>query len=188
MRYAKLINNYPSYAPRRIRIGDAWVYNPTGEQLLAEGYLPVSETEPPETDAQHYAFGKSGAKTQGRHIHETAICYAGLPASSSPLSTLNSSLYKRYLFDLPRDQHRFFVHGDEAEVFSREADAAFLQGDHDLVRAVSLQAAVLLDEHLPVAGEREPRQTVQTEGRDLQPLRREIDDIRDAAHKTTSGA
>lgn len=55
MHYAKLINNYPSYAPRRMRIGDAWVYNPTGEQLLAEGYLPVVETEPPETDAQHYA-------------------------------------------------------------------------------------------------------------------------------------
>lgn len=55
MRYAKLINNYPSYAPRRLRIGSAWVYNPTNTQLLAEGYLPVVETEPPETDAQHYA-------------------------------------------------------------------------------------------------------------------------------------
>ena len=88
----------------------------------------------------------------------------------------------------PREQHRFFVHGDEAEVFSRETDAAFLQGDHDLLRAVAREAAVLLDEQLPVAGEREPRQTVQTEGRDLQPLRREIDDVRDSAHKTTPTA
>ena len=55
MRYAKLINNYPSYAPRRLRIGSAWVYNPTDAQLLAEGYLPVIETEPPETDEHHYA-------------------------------------------------------------------------------------------------------------------------------------
>ena len=55
MRYAKLINDYPSYAPRRLRIGSAWVYNPTEQQLLAEGYLPVIETEPPEVDAQHYA-------------------------------------------------------------------------------------------------------------------------------------
>ncbi len=55
MRYAKLINNYPSYAPRRMRIGNAWVYNPTAAQLLSEGYLPVAETKPPETDAQHYA-------------------------------------------------------------------------------------------------------------------------------------
>lgn len=55
MRYAKLNNNYPSYAPRRIRIGNVWVYNPTDIQLLAEGYLPVIETPMPETDEQHYA-------------------------------------------------------------------------------------------------------------------------------------
>ena len=108
-----------------------------------------------------------------------------------PFLIPNSSFLILKIFqssDLPRDQHRFFVHGDEAEVFSCEADAAFLQGDHDLLRAVALQAAVLLDEELPVTGEREPRQTVQTEGRNLQPLRREINDFRDAAHKTTSGA
>lgn len=55
MHYAKLINNYPSYAPRRMRVGVNIVYNPTDAQLLAEGWLPVIETEPPETDAQHYA-------------------------------------------------------------------------------------------------------------------------------------
>ena len=106
-----------------------------------------------------------------------------------PFLIPNSSFLILKIFqpsDLPRDQHRFFVHGDEAEVFSCEADAAFLQGDHDLLRAVALQAAMLLDEQLPVAREREPRQTVQTEGRDLQPLRRKVDHIGDAAHKTTS--
>ena len=55
MQYAKLIHDYPSFAPRRMRIGDMWVYNPTGAQLLAEGYLPVTETPAPETDEQHYA-------------------------------------------------------------------------------------------------------------------------------------
>jgi len=55
LRYAKLINNYPSYAPRRLRIGSAWVYNPTDAQLLSEGYLPVIETPMPETDERHYA-------------------------------------------------------------------------------------------------------------------------------------
>lgn len=55
MRYAKLFNNYPTYAPRRMLIGSAWVYNPTDAQLLAEGYLPVIETDPPVTDKQHYA-------------------------------------------------------------------------------------------------------------------------------------
>lgn len=55
MHYAKLINNYPSYAPRRMIIGDKWVYNPTLEQLTELGYLPVVESEPPVTDEQHYA-------------------------------------------------------------------------------------------------------------------------------------
>lgn len=58
MRYAKLINNYPSYAPRRMKIGSAWVYNPTDAQLLAEGYLPVVETDPPEApDGYYYSLG-----------------------------------------------------------------------------------------------------------------------------------
>lgn len=55
MRYAKLVNNYPSYAPRRMKIGSAWVYNPTDAQLLAEGYLPVVETDAPEVDERHEA-------------------------------------------------------------------------------------------------------------------------------------
>jgi len=54
MRYAKLINNYPRYAPRRMRVGDAWVYNPTDAQLLDAGYLPVIETEPPEPTEGYY--------------------------------------------------------------------------------------------------------------------------------------
>ena len=55
MRFAKLINDFPSYAPRRIRIGSAWVYNPTDAQLLAEGYLPVVETDAPEADERQEA-------------------------------------------------------------------------------------------------------------------------------------
>lgn len=55
MRYAKLLNDYPSYAPRRLRIGSVIVYNPTDAQLLSEGYLPVIETLMPDVDAQHYA-------------------------------------------------------------------------------------------------------------------------------------
>ena len=55
MKYAKLINDFPSYAPRRMLIGSAWVYNPTDAQLLAEGYLPVVETEPPVVEDGYYA-------------------------------------------------------------------------------------------------------------------------------------
>lgn len=55
MRYAKLINGYPQYAPRCLRVGDSWVYNPTPAMLEADGYMPVIETPAPETDEQHYA-------------------------------------------------------------------------------------------------------------------------------------
>ncbi len=55
MKYAKFINDCPSYAPRRIRIGSFIVYNPTDAQLLAEGYLPVVETDAPEVDERHEA-------------------------------------------------------------------------------------------------------------------------------------
>ena len=55
MRYAKRINNHISFVPCRMRIDGDWVYNPTSAQLLAEGYLPVIETAPPETDERHYA-------------------------------------------------------------------------------------------------------------------------------------
>lgn len=56
MKYAKLINGYPSYSPRRLIIGDKWVYNPTAEQLVELGYMPLIETTAPETDEQHYAL------------------------------------------------------------------------------------------------------------------------------------
>ena len=55
MRYAKRINNHISFAPCRMRIDGDWVYNPTDAQLLAEGYLPIIEADPPVTDEQHYA-------------------------------------------------------------------------------------------------------------------------------------
>ena len=55
MKYAKLENDYPVYSPKRMIIGDSWVYNPTAEQLAEFGYLPVVESESPETDEQHFA-------------------------------------------------------------------------------------------------------------------------------------
>ena len=48
MRYAKLINDCPSYAPRRMLIGNAWVYNPTDAQLESMetvGLPPIDKDE-----------------------------------------------------------------------------------------------------------------------------------------------
>lgn len=55
MRYAKLVDGYPSYAPKRVIVGDKWVYNPVAEHLTELGFLPVVEAAPPETDENHYA-------------------------------------------------------------------------------------------------------------------------------------
>lgn len=55
MNYAKLENGYPVYSPKRMIIGEMWVYNPTTEQLSKMGYMPVIETAAPETDDKHYA-------------------------------------------------------------------------------------------------------------------------------------
>lgn len=54
--FAKLINHYPSYAPRRLRVGETWVYNPTVKELVEAGYMTIIESEPPEADAQHYTI------------------------------------------------------------------------------------------------------------------------------------
>lgn len=55
MRFAKLINNYPQFAPRHLTVGDYVVYNPPAENYLEQGWLPVRFTEPPEAEAGwHY--------------------------------------------------------------------------------------------------------------------------------------
>lgn len=48
MRYAKLINGYPSYAPNPITVNGVRIGNPPGEVYLAEGYKPVTYTDQPE--------------------------------------------------------------------------------------------------------------------------------------------
>lgn len=48
MKYAKLINNTISYAPRKIRQNGRWYFNANENIMRAEGWLPVIFTEPPE--------------------------------------------------------------------------------------------------------------------------------------------
>lgn len=49
IKYAKLENGYPHYAPNPIRVDGNYVGNPPGDVYLAEGYKPVRHTEPGET-------------------------------------------------------------------------------------------------------------------------------------------
>ena len=48
MRYAKLINNRPVYAPNPITVDGVRIGNPSPELLLEQGYKPVQLTNQPE--------------------------------------------------------------------------------------------------------------------------------------------
>lgn len=47
MKYAKLINQYPQFAPNPILYAGVRIGNPPAEVLEAEGYKPVRYTEAP---------------------------------------------------------------------------------------------------------------------------------------------
>ena len=55
MIYAKLINGNLQPSPNPIYINPYWVGNPTPEMLTAEGYKPVTYTDPPETQPGYIA-------------------------------------------------------------------------------------------------------------------------------------
>lgn len=48
MKYAKLINNFPAYAPNPILHNGLRYGNPPADVYLAEGYKPVTYTDQPE--------------------------------------------------------------------------------------------------------------------------------------------
>lgn len=48
MKYAKLINGRPSFAPNPIKHNGYWIGNPQPELLLSLGYKPVVFTKPPD--------------------------------------------------------------------------------------------------------------------------------------------
>lgn len=65
MRYAKLIDGFPVYAPNPIKHSGLWYGNPPGSVYEAEGYKPVTFTELPETDIGYTAIeGWSETETE----------------------------------------------------------------------------------------------------------------------------
>lgn len=55
MKYAKLINSRPSFAPNPIVIDDVRIGNPPASLLLEQGYKPVTYTEAPQTEPGYIA-------------------------------------------------------------------------------------------------------------------------------------
>lgn len=56
MKYAKLVDGAIVYAPRKLPLGDAVIYNPTEEMLTEAGYKPVRYTEPPTVEPGYIAI------------------------------------------------------------------------------------------------------------------------------------
>ena len=63
MRYAKLIDSSPVYAPNPILHDGLWYGNPPGEVYTAEGYKPVRYTEPPTEPAEGYQWDETWSET-----------------------------------------------------------------------------------------------------------------------------
>lgn len=71
MRYAKLINNRPVYAPNPIHYGHVWRCNPPGEVYAGLGYKPVTETPYPSEEPQAgYRWEERWAETETAIVRE----------------------------------------------------------------------------------------------------------------------
>lgn len=63
MRYAKLINGYPTYATNPILHNGLWYGNPPGEIYEDEGYKPVRYTDPPTEPGEGYRWSEVWSET-----------------------------------------------------------------------------------------------------------------------------
>lgn len=65
MKYAKLIDNFPSYAPNPILIDGSYIGNPPGSVYEAEGYKPVVYSDPPGEAPAGYQWTETWSEDQG---------------------------------------------------------------------------------------------------------------------------
>lgn len=63
MRYAKLIDSFPTYAPNPILHDGLWYGNPPGSVYEAEGYKPVRFNDPPTEPVEGYQWVESWSET-----------------------------------------------------------------------------------------------------------------------------
>lgn len=65
MKYAKLINQYPQFAPNPILHAGLWYGNPPGEVYTAEGYKPVVYSDPPGDAPDGYQWSEIWSEDDG---------------------------------------------------------------------------------------------------------------------------
>ena len=68
MRYSKLINGYPQFAPNPILHAGLWCGNPPGEIYEAEGYKPVRYTDPPTEPGEGYRWAETWSETESEIV------------------------------------------------------------------------------------------------------------------------
>lgn len=73
MRYAKLINNVPAYAPNPIKHAGLWYGNPPAEVYLAKGYKPVVYTEPPTEPTEGYQWVETWSETESEIVQRWVL-------------------------------------------------------------------------------------------------------------------
>lgn len=72
MKYAKLIDGHPIYAPHMFVDGNIKIFNPTDDMYITHGYLPVIMNDIPETDDKNYAV-PSWKEENGQIVQEWSI-------------------------------------------------------------------------------------------------------------------
>ena len=81
MRYAKLINNFPSYAPNPILVDGAYIGNPPGSVYEEQGYKPVVYSDKPADPPMGYYWAERWTE-DGANIVQTWVLeqYEDIPA------------------------------------------------------------------------------------------------------------
>lgn len=64
MKYAKLSNNSPSYAPNPILVDGVYIGNPPGSVYEAQGYKPVVYSDPPSEAPDGYQWTETWTENE----------------------------------------------------------------------------------------------------------------------------
>lgn len=73
MVYAKLINNYPSFAPNPILHNGNYIGNPPGSVYEAEGYKPVHFNDPPTESREGYQWVETWGETDTEIVQDWVL-------------------------------------------------------------------------------------------------------------------
>jgi hypothetical protein len=73
MKYAKLINGYPAYAPNPIKINGEWWSNPPASLLLEQDYKPVVYTDQPTEHPVGKVWEEAWTEDEGNIIQQWVL-------------------------------------------------------------------------------------------------------------------